>query len=124
MKDSLTAAVKNFFSDRAMTGFVVLLLLVGVSYIIYVALALQPSDLQVATRYTAFGDTHFYRNKWYYLLSFVLFGVVIAAVHTVLAIKLYSRGQRQLAISLIALTVMIFIIGWIIAGSVLGIAFL
>jgi hypothetical protein len=124
MKDSLLTSVKNFFADRAMVGLVALLFLVGISYMVYVAVSLQPSDLQVATRYTAFGETHFYRSKWYYLISFALFGLVAAGVHAALAIKLYNRGQRPLAVSLIALTLLIFVIGWIMARSVLGIAFL
>jgi hypothetical protein len=124
MKNSLLTSVKLFFADRAMMGFVALLFLMAMGYVVYVALALQPSDLQVATRYTAFGETHFYRSKWYYLLSFVLFGLVTAGVHIALAVKLYNRGQRPLAVSLIALTLLILVIGWIIARSVLGIAFL
>lgn len=124
MKNLIITAVKQFFADRAMLGLVLALLLVAVGYTVYVALALQPSDLQVATRYTAFGDTHFYRNKWYYLISFILFGVVVTVVHTALAVKFYNRGQRQFAVSLVVLTLLIFAIAWIIARSVLGIAFL
>lgn len=124
MKNSLIANLKNFFSDRTMTTLTVVLFLIGISYIVYVALALEPSDLQVATRYTAFGETHFYRSKWYYLLSFVVFGVMLAAVHTALAVKLYNKELRQLAIFLLVFTMLLFVIGWIVAGSVLEIAFL
>lgn len=107
-----------------MTTLTVVLFLIGISYIVYVALALESSDLQVATRYTAFGETHFYRSKWYYLLSFVVFGVMLAAVHTALAVKLYNKELRQLAIFLLVFTMLLFVIGWIVAGSVLEIAFL
>lgn len=116
--------IKSYLRDRTMVSLTIALFLMGVAYTIYVVLALEPSDLQVATRYTAFGDAHFYRNKWYYLLSFVLFGVILAGVHTALAIKLYGRQQRQLAIALLVLTVFLFVTGWIIARSVLRIAFL
>jgi hypothetical protein len=96
----------------------------AIIYIVYVALALDPSDLQVAVRYTAFGDTHFYRDKWYYFLSFILFGIVLGSVHIALAIKLYGRQQRQLAIGVLIFTLFLFIIGWIITRSILRIAFL
>src|SRR5690606_1525916 len=124
MKNSLIANLKNFFSDRTMTTLTVVLFLNGISYIVDVALALESSDLQVATRYTAFGETHFYRSKWYYLLSFVVFGVMLAAVHTALAVKLYNKELRQLAIFLLVFTMLLFVIGWIVAESVLEIAFL
>jgi len=124
MKNSVIDAVKSFFRDRTMTTLFVVLLLVTIMYVVYVALALQPSDLQVATRYTAFGDTHFYRNKWYYLLSFIFFGIMVTGVHTALAIKLYSRGQRSLSVSLLTFTLLLFGVGWILTRSVLRIAFL
>ena len=100
------------------------LILIGIVYMVYMALVLEPSDLQVATRYTAFGDTHFYRNKWYYLLSFAAFGATVALLHIALAMKLYDRNQRQLAIALFGLTFLIVTIAWIITRSVLQIAFL
>lgn len=98
--------------------------MVGIGYVIYIAFALEPSDLQVATRYTAFGDTHFYRSKWYYLLSFIIFGVILMGAHTALSIKLFNRGHRSLAIALLGITAFLFVVSWLIAGSVLRIAFL
>lgn len=124
MKATLLTTLKHLIADRPMAAFIAALLLVGIGYAIYVALALQPSDLQVATRYTAFGSTHFYRSKWYYLISFAVFGLVVAGVHGALAVKLYSRGQRQLAVFLTVLSLFIFVIAWIIARSVLQVAFL
>ena len=116
--------IKEFFKDRLLASLAVGVILLGVIYIIYVGFALEPSDLQVATRYTAFGDTHFYRNKWHYLLSFIVFGVTLVGVHTALSIKLNSRGHRSLAVFLLAFTVFMLVIGWIITRSVLRIAFL
>lgn len=124
MKDLIIDAVKTFFRDRTMTTLFVVVLLATIGYIVYVALSLQPSDLQVATRYTAFGDTHFYRSKWYYLVSFVFFGLLTAGIHTALAVKMYARGQRSLSISLLAFTLLLLGIAWILTRSVLRIAFL
>ena len=124
MKNSVIDALKTFFRDRTMTTLFVVLLLVTIGYVLYVALSLQPSDLQVATRYTAFGDTHFYRNKWYYLLTFIFFGIMVTTVHAALAVKLHARGQRSLSIALLAFTLLLLAVGWILTRSVLRIAFL
>lgn len=124
MRNIPTDLIKSFLRDRTMVSLTIVLFLVAVIYIVYIALALEPSDLQVAIRYTAFGDTHFYRDKWYYLLSFILFGITLAGVHTALAVKLFGRQQRQLAALLLIFTIFLFVIGWIIARSVLQIAFL
>lgn len=87
-------------------------------------MSLKPSDLQVAVHYTAFGDTSFYREKWYYLMAFVLFGVLLAILHTAIAMKLYIQGRRQIAISFILLSTLLLVITWFIAWSVLKVAFL
>lgn len=124
MKNIPFDSVKNFLRDRTMVTLSAVLLLSGVVYAIYVGIALEPSDLQVATRYTAFSDTHFYRSKWYYLLSFILFAFVMISLHVALAIKLHARDQRQFAAALLALTLFLFVIAWILTRSVLQIAFL
>lgn len=124
MKIIPTDSIKDFFRDRTVAWMAGSLLLMVLAYIIYMIIVLEPSDLQIATRYTAFGETHFYRNKWYYLLSFILFSVSVLGLHVALAIKLHARQQRSLAIALLALTAFTMIIGWLITKSVIQIAFL
>jgi hypothetical protein len=100
------------------------MIVAALAYCIYVAVSLQPSDLQVAVHYTAFGGTSFYREKWYYLTSFIVFGLIIATVHTALILKLYTQERRQMAILFGWLSLLIIVIAWIVTSSVLGIAFL
>lgn len=123
MKNIPIDLIKSFLRDRTMVSLASAVIVAGIAYSIYIALALEPSDLQVVTRYTAFGDTHFYRSKWYYLLTFIVFGIALMATHISLAIKLYGREQRQLATMLLGFTLFLIAIGWIVARSVLGIAF-
>ena len=124
MKIIPTELIRTFFRDRTMVGLVAGVFLVSIVYNIYLLTSLEQSDLQVATRYTAFGDTHFYRSKWYYLLSFAAFSTTLSVLHVALAVKLYGMDRRQLAIAFLGLTFLMFIIGWIIMQSVLQIAFL
>lgn len=129
MKNIPFKAVQEYFRDRTMLGLTLLLLVLGISYCVYVGVSLEPTDLQVATRYTAFGETNIgthqgYGNKWHYMLSFIVFGVLIMGVHTALAIKLHDRGQPRLAAYFLGFSVLLLVIGWIIANSVLKIAFL
>lgn len=124
MKDSFITSVKALVSDRMMLGLSLLVIVATLLYVVYVALSLNPTELQVATRYTAFGGTQFYRNKWYYLLSFIGFSVLMAAAHISLAAKLESRNMRSLAISLGWLTLLIIVILFVITRSVLHVAYL
>lgn len=102
----------------------VLIVALMIVYIVYVALSLQPTELQVATRYTAFGETQFYRNKWYYLLSFIGLAVVSVAAHLILMAKLNGRNMRPLAFGLGWLTLLLLAILFVVTRSVLGVAFL
>lgn len=107
-----------------MTVLLLLFVLSCVAYCIYVAVSLRPSDLQVAVHYTAFGATSFYREKWYYLLSLVVFGLILAIVHSIIIVKLYVQERRQMAILFAWLSFLMLLITWIIAHSILKVAFL
>lgn len=106
-----------------MVALILLFILMSLIYCVYVGVSLHPSDLQVAVHYTAYGETNFYREKWYYLISFILFGLVVAASHTALIVKLFVQERRQIAILFAWLSILLVVIMWFIARAVLGIAF-
>ncbi|MET0979782.1 MAG: hypothetical protein ABWX90_00835 [Candidatus Saccharimonadales bacterium] len=124
MKSNFITSLKLILSDRLMTVLLVVFVLACLSYCIYVGVSLRPSDLQVAVHYTAFGETSFYREKWYYLLSFIMFGLILAAVHSILIVKLYVQERRQIAILFTWFSFLLLLITWIMTHSVLRIAFL
>ena len=99
-------------------------LLGSISYIIYVALNLSASDLQLAVRYTAYGDTNFYRDQWWYLFSFVAFGVLFLIAHIGMTAKLVATEQRQLAFAFAWLSVIVLVLMFAYTYAVLGIAYL
>lgn len=81
----------------------------GVVYCLTVGLNIHRSDVTVYTRYSAFGEAHFYKDHWQYLLTFVLFGAVATVGHLALMVKLYSLERRQTAL----------LIGWLGIGILL-----
>ena len=85
---------------------------------------LQPSDLQVAVHYTAFGDTNFYRDKWYYLATFIGFGLILAIAHPIIAIKLYLQDRRDIALLFVVLSLLLLVVAWFLTSALLGVAFL
>lgn len=111
-------------ADRFLTVLLILFVLACTAYCIYVGVSLRPSDLQVAVHYTAYGETNFYREKWYYLLTFVALGLIVAFTHTTLTVKLYMQGRRQIALLFLGLSFLLLMITWIITRSILKIAFL
>jgi hypothetical protein len=124
MKTNFLTSVKLILADRLMTVMLVVFGLACVAYCIYVGASLRPSDLIVAVHYTAFGATTYYKEKWYYLISFIVFGLTLAVVHSILIIKLYVQERRQMAILFAWLSFLLLLIAWIITHSVLKVAFL
>jgi hypothetical protein len=124
MRTTITSSLKLLFSDRLMATLTILLVLSCIAYCIYVGVSLHPSDLQVAVHYSAFGGTSFYRDKWYYLVTFIVFGLLIAVLHPVLTIKIYAQGRRQLAILFVLFSLLLVVIAWFITWSILKVAFL
>ena len=111
-------------NDRTLFVQSLLIVIVGIVYLVYIGLSLAPTDLQVATRYTSFGGTQYYRNKWYYLLTFVVFGLAIALSHLGLVVKLATRDMRPLAVAFGWLSIIILALLFFFTFSVLGVAYL
>ena len=124
MKSHLSHTIATFKGDRALIVLALSLIAIAAAYIIYVAVQLSPTELQVATRYTAFGETQYYRTRWYYLLTFIGFAVVLAISHIAIMVKLKNREMRGMAIAFGYLSLIILFILLSITRSVLGIAYL
>lgn len=124
MKAHLINSIKPILSDRFMVVLTASFALIVLAYCIYVAVSLRPSDLQVAVHYTAFGETNFYREKWFYLINFIVLGLIIGTVHSILAVKIYLQGRRPLALLFLWLSIFLMVAAFLITQAVLGIAFL
>jgi hypothetical protein len=124
MKKTITATLKTILEDRLMTVMIIVLVVLSLAYCIYVGASLRPSDLQVAVHYTAFGPTGFYRQKWYYLINFVAFGMIVAFVHATLIVKLHTQGRRQIALLFALMSFLLLVIAFFMTRAVLKVAFL
>jgi hypothetical protein len=124
MKLNILKSIKPILDDRLTAVLIILFVLICLAYCMYVGLSLRPSDLQVAVHYSAYGETTFYRDKWYYLITFIVFGILQAVIHTTLIGKIYIQGRRQLALLFAWLSLLIIVITWFITWAVLGVAFL
>lgn len=124
MKNTIRSAFSQVFSDRKLLVLLIILLIGGLAFTVYVALSLHGSDLPLATRYSSFGETHVYRSKWYYLLSFIGIGLIFMAVHIGMAVKLYVSEMKQLAYAFAWLSLVVLGLLFYYTHSVLGIAYL
>ena len=108
--------------DRAFWAAWVAIALVLVIIIIIGAIYIRPSDLQVPVRYSGYGITHFYRDKWYYEIAFVVFAILVALFHTLISAKLLEVKGRQFALGFLWLTVVILVITAVFILAILRVA--
>lgn len=86
--------------DRPLFWLGVGVICVGVISSLIVGLNIHTSDVTVYSRYTAFGEAHFYKSHWQYLMLFVLFNLLASVAHVVLMAKLQHIERRQTALLL------------------------
>ena len=110
-RENLRITTSRFLQDRGMVILAVIMLLTCVVYCIVTGVNIHASDVTVYVRYTAFGEAHFYKAPWQYLLLFVLFGLVVVAAHIAVMTRLLVLERRQTAL----------FVGWV-GIVVLGIA--
>lgn len=97
-KEAIKLSIKRVFTDRSFLGLIALVILTGIIYLVVTGFSIQASDVTVYSRYTAFGEAHFYKNHWQYLLGFVGFGIIVVAFHIMAMIKLHNLDRRQTAL--------------------------
>lgn len=110
MKNTITTSAQQIFADRMMLGSLIVLIVSAIIYSIYFVLNISPSELQLNMHYTSYGQEHFYRAPWTYLLSFVGFGVMVGVVHPIIAAKLYQQRGRKLALLFCWMSVAVLLI--------------
>lgn len=91
--------MRTLLHDRYLTILLSAFLILCLGLLIFIGLSIHPSELQVVVHYTSYGSTNFYRDKWYYLLSFGVFIVVMAVTQCVLSYKLLQSKDRSFAVA-------------------------
>ena len=97
-KNTIITSFKELTTNRYLTVLSIVTIALALIFVLYIFIAVRPSELQQVTHYTAFGVTHLYRDQWFYLLSFAGFAVLVAFLHITIAIKLYITKGHPLAI--------------------------
>ncbi len=110
-----------FAHDRLAVTLLAALLLGVIILIVMTALSVRVSDVQVPIRYSGYGFTNLYRDKWFTLLSFGLFPLIILLTNGFMAIKIFG-SRRGLALGLLTLSVFIMVVALIITQAVFRLA--
>ena len=120
LSDIITKLAKDRFLMVLFGSFILL----SIILCLYVGFSLHSFDIQIATRYTSFGATNYYRNQWYYLFTFLAFGLFALGLNTTIAIKLGLEDRIELAKLWLILSSGLVVVAIILVHSVLSIAYL
>ncbi|HZJ34501.1 MAG TPA: hypothetical protein VFD55_00610 [Candidatus Angelobacter sp.] len=121
MKKIIKESLKQLVADRYLLVLVSALVLLALSFAITIGLSIRPSELQLVSHYSAFGVTHFYFDQWFYLLVFVAFGIIVAVLHVIIAIKLLITKGKSFAAMFVWFGIGIILLSWVTALSVLNV---
>lgn len=123
MKSTLMTLGKSLLADRQLLSLLLFVVLFSLAFCIYVSLNVHPTELPVVTHYSSYGTTHFYRdNKWYYLLSFVVFGLINAVLYVAITCKIFIHKGRALALPFAWTGVVVVVLAFAVVYQVLKIA--
>jgi hypothetical protein len=120
MKKLIKDSLKQLISDRYLLSLIVLMILLALGTSILIGLSIHSSERQLVSHYSAFGITHFYFDKWFYSFVFIAFQLLIAALHSVISVKLLLTKGHPMAILFAWLGIGIIIVGYAIESTILG----
>jgi hypothetical protein len=120
MKAFIIKSIKELIADRYLLVLLSTLLMLTVVYAIVIGLSVHPSEIQSFSHYSDFGGTHYYKDQWTYLISFVFFGLVVSVLHIIISVKLLTIKGHSLAIMYAWSGIGVLLFGWIMSSAVLG----
>ena len=121
MLNPIKTSLKELFTNRYMTVLSIITVALAIAFVIYILVAVRPSELQLVTHYTAYGVTHLYRSQWFYLYGFAAFVVLVAFLHITLAIKTYLAKGHPLALLILWSGIGVILFAWITAISIINV---
>lgn len=111
-------------TDRRFFALMAAVVIAAALFVVYILFSVEQRDIQIVTQYAAFGESHFYKSRWFYLYNFAAFGLVVGIVHSVVMAQLYKYERRTLGVMFGWLTLLLFLIAIVYVQRVLQVAYL
>ena len=110
----------SFLKNRLMLVLSLIVLVMAIVFVVYDIINADASDAFIWSRYTSFGPTRFYRDKWFSFYSWPVFGLVVLGAHMTLAIKLFKQSSVKLAVAVLSMAIAIFFVGILVVSRILA----
>lgn len=110
----------NFVKDRWLLISSLVLFLSGLSFVAYLFVSIGSSEAFVWSRYTNFGPTNFYRDRWYYFYTWPLFVILVTLVHFKLALNTHKSQKRLLSLLILLAGIGVILLAMLIYGRIVA----
>jgi len=111
--------LKTTLSDRTYLAVIVGMVVMALVATLYIILTVETRDIQVTTRFASFGETNYYKGKWYELYQFALLAIAIAGAHSALMLKFRALNHRNFGIVFGLATMLIILVGLVYVSNVI-----
>ncbi|MCL2280980.1 hypothetical protein FWC31_03835 [Candidatus Saccharibacteria bacterium] len=118
IKNTLREAAKS----RTFVALWVLMLVQVVVLVILISMNVYSRQLQIPIRFDAFSIEKYFRDQWFYLFNFIIFGVMVFFLNGLISLKILDIKGRQLALSFLWVTIVILFIATVLMAAILKIA--
>ena len=107
----------QFSRDRLSVSLLAAFLLTMLILFVMTLVNIHVSDVQLPAHYSEYGSTNIYRERWYSLLSFGFFALIVGGINSYLIIRLHST-RRGLAMGLSVVSLCIGVVALVVAAAV------
>jgi hypothetical protein len=119
MKEIILKSLKELVADRYLLVLISVMLLMSFIFATIIGFSIHSSELQLMSHYSVFGVRGIYTDQWFYLFVFVIFELIVAFLHAIIAIKMLVVKSRSIAIMFGWLGFFVVILGFITALAVI-----
>jgi hypothetical protein len=121
MKNIVKAVGRIYREDRGVLLMMGVVFLVGVVLVLMPVVSLAPSSPKTWVRYVDVGQSMGYEEgAWWYVLGFSALGVVVGVLHNFIAVRLYQKRGRDMAMLFLAVSVGIAVVAILYVLKILG----
>lgn len=93
--------IRSLLADRKYLFALIGLGVVVIAIIVIALIYIRPGELRVPVRYSRFDSKNYSLEQWFYLLNFVVYGLVVFAAHFGISAKLYQTKGREFALGFV-----------------------
>lgn len=111
----------SFSQDRLAMSLLLLMALGTVVLIIVTIFNVRVSDVQVPVRFSGYGFANIYRDRWFALIGFAIFPLLVLGVNGYLAVKIRS-DSRVIALGILGVSLLIIGLAIVISNAVFRLA--